>query len=128
MTRVRVAALFAKSRHNGPPWRGLLRFAALCVVLFSAGIGARVSYAQELPLERCDVLPMIEVQVASLHKWFLVDTAATSMLNLESFTAGHARDIHVTSWSGTLDQRERSDADRFDCRPNETARSEIACH
>jgi ketosteroid isomerase-like protein len=102
MTRVRVAALFAKSRHNGPPWRGLLRFAALCVVLFSAGIGARVSYAQELPLERCDVLPMIEVQVASLHKWFLVDTAATSMLNLESFTAGHARDIHVTSWSGTL--------------------------
>jgi ketosteroid isomerase-like protein len=102
MTRGNVAPLFAQRRHNGPPWRGLLRFAVLCVILFSAGIGASASYAQELPLERCDVLPMIEVQVAGLHKWFLVDTAATSMLNLESFTAGQARDIHVTSWSGTL--------------------------
>ena len=48
------------------------------------------------------MLPMIEVQVAGLQKWFLVDTAATSILNLESFAAGQARDIHVTSWSGTL--------------------------
>jgi hypothetical protein len=31
-----------------------------------------------------------------------VDTAATSILNLESFAAGQARNIHVTSWSGTL--------------------------
>jgi ketosteroid isomerase-like protein len=31
-----------------------------------------------------------------------VDTAATSMLNLESFAEGQARNIHVTSWSGTL--------------------------
>jgi hypothetical protein len=76
--------------------------AALMAVLYSAGMEARVARAQELPLERCDVLPMIEVQVAGLHKWFLVDTAATSMLNLESFGAGQARDIRVTSWSGTL--------------------------
>jgi ketosteroid isomerase-like protein len=102
MAWANLAALFARRRHNGPPWPGLVRLAALCAILLSAGMGARISYAQELPLERCDVLPMIEVQVAGLHKWFLVDTAATSMLNLESFTAGHARDIHVTSWSGTL--------------------------
>jgi ketosteroid isomerase-like protein len=42
------------------------------------------------------------VQVAGLHKLFLVDTAATSILNLGSFDAGQARDIRVTSWSGTL--------------------------
>jgi len=45
---------------------------------------------------------VIDVQVAGLHKLFLVDTAATSILNLESFSAGQARNIHVTSWSGTL--------------------------
>jgi ketosteroid isomerase-like protein len=71
-------------------------------VAFSAGIAPPVARAQELPLERCDVLPMIEVQIAGLDKWFLVDTAATSILNLQSFDAGQAKDIRVTSWSGTL--------------------------
>jgi ketosteroid isomerase-like protein len=72
------------------------------VAMIFAAILPRTARAQELPLERCDVLPMIEVEVAGLHKWFLVDTAATSMLNLESFATGQAKDIHVTSWSGTL--------------------------
>jgi hypothetical protein len=80
----------------------LLRVAALAAMFFSATTAPPIAGAQELPLERCDVLPMIEVQIAGLHKWFLVDTAATSMLNLESFATGQARDIHVTSWSGTL--------------------------
>jgi ketosteroid isomerase-like protein len=78
-------------------------FAAMLIaIVFSAGIASPVARAQELPLERCDVLPMIEVQVAGLHMWFLVDTAATSILNLESFDVGQAKDIRVTSWSGTL--------------------------
>jgi ketosteroid isomerase-like protein len=80
----------------------LLRVAALAAMFFSATTAPPIAGAQELPLERCDVLPMIEVQIAGLHKWFLVDTAATSMLNLESFATGQARDLHVTSWSGTL--------------------------
>src|SRR5271167_183254 len=80
----------------------LLRVALLIAAIFGQGFAPRIAHGQELPLERCDVLPMIEVQVAGLHKWFLVDTAATSILNLESFAAGQARDIHVTSWSGTL--------------------------
>jgi hypothetical protein len=80
----------------------LLRVAALTAMFFSATTAPPIVCSQELPLERCDVLPMIEVQIAGLHKWFLVDTAATSMLNLESFAEGQARDIHVTSWSGTL--------------------------
>lgn len=58
--------------------------------------------AQEIPLEHCDALPLIEVKVAEHSRWFLVDTAATSMLNLESFAQGSSRDIQVTSWSGTL--------------------------
>jgi len=58
--------------------------------------------AQELPLERCDALPVIEVRIAGNPRLLLVDTGATSMLNLLSFTQGSSRDIRVTSWSGTL--------------------------
>jgi ketosteroid isomerase-like protein len=80
-----------------------LHFAVILFAVAScSGIAPGAAHAQELPLERCDVLPMIEVQTAGLHKWFLVDTAATSILNLQSFDAGQARDIRVTSWSGTL--------------------------
>jgi SnoaL-like protein len=100
--RVNSSSQSVRPLRSGAPWRILVHLALPLAILFSAGMGARVARAQELPLERCDVLPMIEVQVAGLYKWFLVDTAATSMLNLESFTAGQARDIHVTSWSGTL--------------------------
>src|SRR5271169_375529 len=86
-----------------PPLLGssMLRI-ALFAGIFAATVSPNIVHAQELPLERCDALPVIDVQVAGLHKWFLVDTAATSMLNLESFAEGQARDIHVTSWSGTL--------------------------
>jgi ketosteroid isomerase-like protein len=58
--------------------------------------------AQEIPLEHCDSLPVIKVEVEGQAMRFLVDTAATSMLNLKSFTAGRARDVRVTSWTGTL--------------------------
>lgn len=60
------------------------------------------AFTQEIPLEHCDALPLIEVKVAEHSRWFLVDTAATSMLNLESFAQGSSRDIQVMSWSGTL--------------------------
>jgi len=75
---------------------------ALLAGIFATAISPNIVRAQELPLERCDALPVIDVQIAGLHKWFLVDTAATSMLNLESFAEGQVRNIHVTSWSGTL--------------------------
>jgi ketosteroid isomerase-like protein len=76
--------------------------AALMALIFAAPLAPYVTSAQELPLERCDVLPMLKVEVAGIDQWFLVDTAATSILNLESFAAGRAKDIRVTSWSGTL--------------------------
>ena len=91
---------------NAPVLRPLLSSklfrVALVAMIFSVAIPPCATHAQELPLERCDVLPMIQMDVAGRHKWFLVDTAATSMLNLESFATGQARDIRVTSWSGTL--------------------------
>ena len=60
------------------------------------------SRAQEIPLQRCDMLPVIEVDVGDSAMLFLVDTAATSLLNLKSFAEGKTMDVQVTSWTGTL--------------------------
>jgi aspartyl protease/SnoaL-like protein len=57
--------------------------------------------ADEIPLERCDVLPVVKAKIAGETVRLLVDTGATSMLNLKSFSAGRSKDIHVSSWSGT---------------------------
>jgi hypothetical protein len=62
----------------------------------------RRATAQEIPLKHCDALPVVEVTVGSQPMLFLVDTAATSMLNLNSFATGKAQGTKVTSWTGTL--------------------------
>ena len=73
----------------------LAGFAMLLVLGLPAG-------AQELPLEPCDSLPLVEIEVDGRAMHFLVDTAATSLLNLKSFAVGRARDVQITSWTGTL--------------------------
>jgi ketosteroid isomerase-like protein len=86
--------------------RLVLRPMALTILAIAVATGwlawAGVARGQEIPLERCDALPVIAVKVAGQPTIFLVDTAATSMLNLKSFTEGRTRDIRVTSWRGTL--------------------------
>jgi Domain of unknown function (DUF4440)/Aspartyl protease len=57
--------------------------------------------SEEIPLERCDRLPVVKVRVGSAEMRFLVDTGATSMLNLKSFSGGRTKEIQVTSWTGT---------------------------
>jgi hypothetical protein len=79
-------------------WRCSLWFSMLFFVL---GL-PRTLRAQEIPLEHCDSLPVINLKIVGRPSLFLVDTAATSMLNLQSFTEGSEKDIRVTSWTGTL--------------------------
>jgi len=55
----------------------------------------------EIPIERCDLLPIVKVRIDGTDMRFLLDTAATSMLNIKSFSSGHSKEIQVTSWSGT---------------------------
>src|ERR1700733_10907398 len=57
--------------------------------------------AGEIPLQRCDRLPVVIVQVNDVGKRFLIDTAATSLLNEKSFAEGHAKEIRVQSWNQT---------------------------
>ena len=55
----------------------------------------------EIPIERCDLLPVVKVRIDGADLRFLLDTGATTMLNLKSFSSGRSQKIQVTSWSGT---------------------------
>jgi hypothetical protein len=57
--------------------------------------------AEDIPIERCDVLPVVKVHIDGAEMRFLLDTAATTTLNLKSFSSGRSKQIQVTSWSGT---------------------------
>jgi len=64
---------------------------------------ADAAWGEEIRLEACDVLPVVEVSVSGMKFLFLVDTAATSFLNVKSFAQGAALRVPVTSWSGTVE-------------------------
>jgi hypothetical protein len=64
--------------------------------------------AQEVPLEYCDRLPTVQVEVAGRKPMlFLVDTAASSLLNLQSFFLGESREVEITSYRGTANASAR---------------------
>ncbi|MFQ5777416.1 MAG: nuclear transport factor 2 family protein [Terriglobia bacterium] len=79
----------------------------LVVLLLAAPAKTQDSAAEAIPLERCDRLPVVTVRLDGRDVRLLVDTAATSMLNLESFPSGRAKKFRVSSWSGTEALRAR---------------------
>jgi hypothetical protein len=81
-----------------------LRVALLWVfgALVPAALGAQgAASASEIPIERCDHLPVVRARIGKTEVRFLLDTGATTMLNLKSFAGGSSREIQVTSWTGT---------------------------
>jgi ketosteroid isomerase-like protein len=62
-----------------------------------------VAHPEEIPLETCDRLPVIWASISGMKFLFLVDTAATSILNLKSFSHGEPRRLAVSSWTGTTE-------------------------
>jgi len=75
----------------------------LFLLLVLATVAVESMFAEEIVIVTCDVLPVVEVRVSGMSFQFLVDTAATSMLNINSFAAGETKKIAITSWSGTVD-------------------------
>ena len=75
------------------------------------------AFAEDVHMDSCDGLPVIEVAVSGFKApdvkalgakekmRFLVDTAATSILNSKSFSSGDPNRIAVTSWRGTVETR-----------------------
>ena len=80
----------------------MFRPAILSLLLLALPAALR---AEDIPLQRCDRLPVVQVTVAGMNFLFLVDTAANSMLNLESFAYGDPLKISIASWTGTADIR-----------------------
>jgi uncharacterized protein (TIGR02246 family) len=82
------------------------RFASVLICL-STWLLPASAFAQdsatkdEIPIERCDRLPVVKVHVVGKDMHFLLDTAATTLLNLKSFAGGRAKEAHIASWTGT---------------------------
>lgn len=75
-------------------------FLVCCFV--TAGLrGQTATPGEDIPIGRCDLLPVVSVRIDGTEMRFLLDTGATTMLNLKSFTAGRSKQVQVTSWSGT---------------------------
>jgi hypothetical protein len=81
------------------PLLGLLLLG--CALGGGAVRGQGSADGNEIPLEKCDVLPVVRVKIDGTEMRFLLDTGATTMLNLRSFSTGRSKDVKVTSWSGT---------------------------
>jgi ketosteroid isomerase-like protein len=76
----------------------------ILLLIFASALPAQ---AEDIPLGTCDRLPVIAVAVPGIKSkmLFLVDTAATSILNSKSFKSGDPDNIAVTSWRGTVETR-----------------------
>jgi Aspartyl protease/SnoaL-like domain len=64
-------------------------------------VRAQTQASVEIPLERCDRLPIVKLRIGGAEARFLVDTAATSMLNIKSISSGLSKKVQITSWTGT---------------------------
>jgi ketosteroid isomerase-like protein len=73
------------------------------VILLAACVAAARS--EDIPLESCDRLPVVQVRISGMKFLFLVDTAAISTLNLKSFAHGDPTRVAVSSWSGTVETK-----------------------
>jgi hypothetical protein len=60
----------------------------------------QASMKDEIPIERCDRLPVVFMKVDGASRRFLLDTGANSILNKNSFPAGEPTQVRVNSWSG----------------------------
>src|SRR4051812_22158852 len=75
--------------------------AALAIVCcFSLFLKAQSTPTTEIPIERCDRLPTVKVRIGTTEMRFLVDTGATTILNLKSFAGGKSKQIEIDSWKG----------------------------
>jgi hypothetical protein len=59
------------------------------------------AFADEIPIERCDILPVVKLRIDSTDMRFLLDTGGTTVLNIKTFASGRSKQIQITSWSGT---------------------------
>lgn len=74
---------------------------ALTIAAPALRAGQQPAPPGEIPLERCDKLPVAKVRIDGADFRFLVDTGATTFLHLKSFAGGRSSNIQISSWAGT---------------------------
>lgn len=75
--------------------------ALLAALVFAGSYAQETPATEEIPIGRCDRLPTVDVQADGKRLRFLLDTAATSLLNEKSFAPAQSKEIRVSSWTGT---------------------------
>lgn len=76
--------------------------AAVWAMILSFAMSSLAQTAStEIPFERCDRLLTVKVSVDGKDMRFLVDSGATTMLNLKSFAGGADGHIKINSWAGS---------------------------
>jgi ketosteroid isomerase-like protein len=73
----------------------------ICIPAAQCAQAQTPANGSEIPLQRCDRLPIAILRADNAEKRFLVDTAATSLLNEKSFPRGHSRTVQIQSWKET---------------------------
>src|SRR3954469_7032587 len=76
------------------------RWALLSLVFIV--VAAHAQSPNEIPLEACDRLAVVRVQVDKHEMRFLVDSGATTMLNLNSFKGARDGTIKINAWNGNV--------------------------
>ncbi len=76
----------------------------MVVFAFVLVIASAVStFAEEVPLNNCKQLPMVQAMVGKRQFHFLLDTGATStLLNRNSFSSADSSEITMSSWNGAF--------------------------
>ena len=106
----RMRALHPTGQQLTGAWMRLLKLTVLGIGGLLAGTDAwcqgsvaeqNSQSADEIPIEKCDVLPVVRVKIAGSEMRFLLDTGATTILNLRSFASDGPKEIQVNSWNGT---------------------------
>jgi Domain of unknown function (DUF4440)/Aspartyl protease len=75
--------------------------ASLFALLITGVAAMGQSASTEIPFEKCDRLLTVKVRVDAKEMRFLVDSGATTMLNLKSFSGAADGHIKINSWTGT---------------------------
>jgi len=81
--------------------QSILAVAVVFILLFTTVHAQDSPAAEEIPIQRCDGLPVIKTRLNHADMFFLLDTASTTTLNLKSFSSGRSKRIPVTTWTST---------------------------
>jgi Aspartyl protease/SnoaL-like domain len=78
----------------------MAKLMALLTFLFTVLLNAQTP--NEIPLERCDRLAVVRVEIDNSEMRFLLDSGATTILNVHSFKGTRDSTLKIHAWNGNV--------------------------